>query len=94
MKLLTSHEAVIASSLMAGALQAATIQTMIRKNIISNQEGHEIYEQALLMLEASQARPQVHLLEGWGRFVHTHVAHVSGRPVGQPRSAALLALQP
>ena len=55
MKLLTSHEAVIASSLMAGALQAATIQTMIRKNIISDQEGHEIYEQALLMLETSQA---------------------------------------
>ena len=55
MKLLTSHEAVIASSLMAGALQTATIQTMIRKNMISDQEGHEIYEQALLMLEASQA---------------------------------------
>jgi hypothetical protein len=30
MKRLTSHEAVIASSLMAGAMQAATIQAMIQ----------------------------------------------------------------
>ena len=27
---------------------------MIRKNIITDEEGHEIYEQALLMLETSQ----------------------------------------
>ena len=55
MKTLTPSQAVAASSLMAGALQAATIQAMIRKNLITDDEGHEIYEQALLMLEASQA---------------------------------------
>lgn len=52
---LTAHQVVTASSLMAGALQAAMIQAMIRKNLITDEEGHEIYEQALLMLEASQA---------------------------------------
>ena len=52
---LTAHQLVIASSLMAGALQAATIQSMVRKNLITDEEGHEIYEQALLMLETSQA---------------------------------------
>ena len=55
MKNLTAHQAVIAASLMAGALQAATIQSLIRKNVITDEEGHEIYEQALLMLESSQA---------------------------------------
>ena len=55
MKDFTAHQLVAASSLMAGALQAATIQSMIRKNIITDEEGHEIYEQALLMLESSQA---------------------------------------
>jgi len=55
MKNLSGLELAIASSLMAGALQAALIQSMIRKNIITDQEGHEIYEQALLMLETSQA---------------------------------------
>ena len=52
---LTAHQLVIAPSLMAGALQAATIQSMVRKNLITDEEGHEIYEQALLMLETSQA---------------------------------------
>ena len=52
---LTAHQVVTASSLMAGALQAAMIQAMIRKNLITDEEGHEIYEQALLMLETSQA---------------------------------------
>src|SRR5215471_16265218 len=51
---LNALQVVSASSLMAGALQAALIQTLIRKNIISDQEGHEIYEQALLLLETSQ----------------------------------------
>ena len=55
MKNLTAHQVIIASSLMAGALQAATIQAMIRKGIITDEEGHEIYEQALLLLETSQA---------------------------------------
>jgi hypothetical protein len=55
MKDLTAHQLVIASSLMAGALQAALIQSLIRKNLITDQEGREIYEQALLMLETSQA---------------------------------------
>ena len=53
MKNLSGLELAIASSLMAGALQAALIQCMIRKNIITDQEGHEIYEQALLMFEIS-----------------------------------------
>ena len=35
---------------------AALIQTLIRKEIISDEEGHEIYEQALLMLETSQGQ--------------------------------------
>lgn len=43
-----------ASSLMAGALQAALIQILLRKKMITDEEGHEIYEQALLMLETSQ----------------------------------------
>ena len=55
MKNLTAQQVITASSLMAGALQAALIQSMIRKNIITDEEGHEIYEQALLMLETSQA---------------------------------------
>ena len=29
---------------------------MIRKNVITDEEGHEIYEHALLMLEVSQAQ--------------------------------------
>jgi hypothetical protein len=41
---------------MAGALQAAMIQTLIRNHLITNEEGHEIYEQALLMLETNQTR--------------------------------------
>ena len=55
MKNLSGLELAIASSLMAGALQAALIQSLIRKKVISDEEGHEIYEHALLMLEASQA---------------------------------------
>ena len=55
MKNFTAHQVITASSLIAGALQAALIQSMIRKNIITDEEGHEIYEQALLMLETSQA---------------------------------------
>ena len=55
MKDLTAQQVITASSLMAGALQAALIQSLIRKKVISDEEGHEIYEHALLMLEASQA---------------------------------------
>jgi hypothetical protein len=51
MKKLNSFQVVTASSLTAGAMLAALIQTLIRKEIISDEEGHEIYEQALLMLE-------------------------------------------
>ena len=50
MKNLTARQVVTASSLMAGALQAALVQ-----NIITDREGHEIYEQALSMLETSLA---------------------------------------
>ena len=55
-KHLSALEVVSASSLMEGALQTALIQTLIRKNIISDQEGREIYEQALLLLETSQTK--------------------------------------
>ena len=48
-KNLTAHQVIAASSLMAGALQAALVQ-----NIITDREGHEIYEQALLVLKTSQ----------------------------------------
>ena len=41
---------------MAGALHAAMIQSLVRNHLISNEEGHEIYEQALLMLETNQTR--------------------------------------
>jgi hypothetical protein len=54
MKELSALELPIASSLMTGAMQAAMIQSMVRNNIITDEEGHEIYEQALLMLEAKQ----------------------------------------
>ena len=47
---LNALQVVSASSLMAGALQAALIQTLIRKNLISARQGREIYEQALLLL--------------------------------------------
>jgi hypothetical protein len=54
MKELSALELAIASSLMAGAMQAAMIQSMIRNNLITDEEGHEIYEQALLMPETNQ----------------------------------------
>ena len=54
MKKLNPFQVVTASSLTAGAMLAALIQTLIRKEIISDEEGHEIYEQALLMLETNQ----------------------------------------
>jgi hypothetical protein len=56
MKKLNPFQVVTASSLTAGAMLTALIQTLIRKEIISDEEGHEIYEQALLMLETSQAQ--------------------------------------
>jgi hypothetical protein len=54
MKELSSLDLAIASSLMAGAMQAAMIQSMVRNKLITDAEGHEIYEQALLMLETKQ----------------------------------------
>ncbi|MEH2589958.1 hypothetical protein V1273_003797 [Bradyrhizobium sp. AZCC 1721] len=54
MKELSALELAIASSLMAGAMQAAMLQSMVRNNLITAEEGHEIYEQALLMLETNQ----------------------------------------
>ena len=56
MKELSPLELAIASSLMAGAMQAAMIQSMVRNKVITDQEGQEIYEQALLMLETSQGQ--------------------------------------
>jgi hypothetical protein len=55
MKELSALELAIASSLMTGAMQAAIIQSLVRNHLITDDEGHEIYEQALLMLEAKQA---------------------------------------
>jgi hypothetical protein len=55
-KQLSDLQLAAASSLMAGALQAAMIQTLIRKHLITNEEGREIYEQALLMLETNQTK--------------------------------------
>lgn len=55
LKDLNPLQAATASSLMAGALQAALIQILLRKKMITDEEGREIYEQALLMLETSQA---------------------------------------
>lgn len=46
--------AVAASSLVNGAVQAALVSMLIRKGVFTTEEGREIYEQALLMLEASQ----------------------------------------
>ena len=56
MKELSALELAVASSLMAGAMQAAIVQSMIRNNLITDEEGREIYEQALLMLETNQTK--------------------------------------
>ena len=67
---------------MAGALQAALIQTLIRKNIISNQEGREIYEQALLLLETSQtASSSQAVFEAAREMIEPHLqSHKARRP--------------
>jgi hypothetical protein len=48
-------ETALAASGLDRGDQAALISALVRKNVISAPEGREIYEQALLMLEASQA---------------------------------------
>jgi hypothetical protein len=48
-------DAVAASALSTGALLAALVSGLIRKGVLATDEGREIYEQALLMLEAQQA---------------------------------------
>jgi hypothetical protein len=86
MKSLSGLELAIASSLMAGALQAALIQSMIRKNIITDEEGHEIYEQALLMLETSQAvtsSPDV--FEAARELIEQHLRKPQGQPAAETR---------
>jgi len=40
---------------MTNALQVSILQALIRKGFLSHQEGLEVYEQALLMLETSQS---------------------------------------
>ena len=79
---LNALQVVSASSLMAGALQAALIQTLIRKNIISDQEGHEIYEQALLLLETSQANSSSQaVFEAARKMIEPHLeSHKARRP--------------
>ena len=73
-----------ASSLMAGALQAALIQTLIRKNLISGQEGREIYEQALLLLETSQTKSSSQdVFEAAREMIEAHLrGHGARRPTG------------
>jgi hypothetical protein len=56
MKQLSDVQLAAAASLMASALEAATIQSLIRNRLITNEEGREIYEQALLILETNQTR--------------------------------------
>jgi protein-L-isoaspartate O-methyltransferase len=46
--------AIAASGLVTGAVQSALVSALIRKNVISVEEGREIYEQALLLLESAQ----------------------------------------
>jgi hypothetical protein len=48
-------DAVAASGLMSAAVLAALVSGLIRKGALTNAEAREIYEQALLMLEAQQA---------------------------------------
>ena len=83
---LNALQVVSASSLMAGALQAALIQTLIRKNIISNQEGREIYEQALLLLESFQTTPSSQaVFEADREMIEPHLE--SQRPEGRQEGA-------
>jgi hypothetical protein len=56
MKELSALEMAMASSLMAGAMQAAMIQSMARNHLITDRKGREVYEQALLMLETNQTK--------------------------------------
>jgi hypothetical protein len=58
MKQLSGVQLAAASSLMAGALQTAAIQCLVRNRLITPEEGREIYEQALLLLEANQTRSE------------------------------------
>jgi hypothetical protein len=48
-------DAVAASGLMSAAVLSALVSGLIRKGALTNADGREIYEQALLMLEAQQA---------------------------------------
>ena len=86
MKNLSGLELAIASSLMAGALQAALIQSMIRKKLITDEEAHEIYEQALWMLETNQAAsssPDV--FEAARELIEQHLRRPSGQTAAETR---------
>jgi hypothetical protein len=54
MKELSPLELAIASSLMAGAMQAAMIQSMVRNKALPTRRAKGFNEQALLMLETNQ----------------------------------------
>lgn len=74
LKHLSPLHAATASSLMAGALQAALIQILLRKKMITDEEGREIYEQALLMLETSQALSSSHeVFEAARELIEQHL---------------------
>lgn len=86
MKDLSGLELAIASSLMAGAMQAAMIQSMVRNNIITGEEGREIYEQALLMLETKQtATSSPAVFEAARELIEEHFRHL---PARQRRNAS------
>lgn len=46
--------AVAASNLVASAVQAALMASLVRKGVLTTSEVTEVYEQALLLLEAQQ----------------------------------------
>ena len=78
MKELSPLELAIASSLMAGAMQAAMIQSMVRNKALPTRRAKGFNEQALLMLETNQTasssfKPAV-LSNGVRTMVPPHVS--------------------
>jgi len=81
MKDLTPLQAISAGSLAASALQAATIQALVRKHMITDEEGREIYEQALLMLETSQTASSSQVVfEAAREIIEQHLRKPHGPP--------------
>ena len=55
MKKLSDLQMATASSLMAGAMQAAVIQTLIRNHVLTDEEGHEIWTSIDALHEVAKA---------------------------------------